>query len=453
MTKSIKSIFLFSFLISISVFSIRNVLTGTQEFFQFKWLIFSKSFNLIKFQFKMNIMLIGIVGKPSAGKSTFLNALTMVGAKTGSYPFTTIEPNRGTAYVRTKCKCTELGVKDNPRNSICENGFRFLPIQFLDVAGLVPGASEGRGLGNKFLDDLRQADLLIHVVDASGSLDAEGNQVDKGSWDPLKDVAFLEDEIDSWIKNIITRDYIGMKKKAEAEKIRLSKLLTEKLSGLKIFPSDISSSIFESDIIDDDPKTWDENLDNLVTIIRKKSKPIIVVANKIDQETAHENYERMKEILREDVFPASALSEVVLRSEQEKGTISYTPGDSDFKILDEEKLGKKKEILLKIKHEILERYGSTGIQKILNYIVFDKMKMIVVYPVEDLTKYTDKDGNVLPDAFLVPKGTTTIEFAGKIHSDFAKNFINGQLAPSGRRVGADYELQNNDVIKINAALK
>ncbi|MHA1952993.1 MAG: GTPase, partial [Candidatus Heimdallarchaeaceae archaeon] len=179
-------------------------------------------------------MLIGIVGKPSCGKSTFLNALTMVNAKVGDYPFTTIEPNRGTAYVRSPCVCKELDVTDNPKNSLCEDGIRFLPIQFLDVAGLVPGASEGRGLGNKFLDDLRQADVLIHVVDASGSLDAEGNAVDKGSWDPLDDVKFLEEEIDAWILAIINRDYETMKKKASAEKLRFSNLLYDKLTGLAI---------------------------------------------------------------------------------------------------------------------------------------------------------------------------------------------------------------------------
>ncbi|MHA1224657.1 MAG: GTPase [Candidatus Heimdallarchaeaceae archaeon] len=157
-------------------------------------------------------MLIGIVGKPSCGKSTFLNALTMVDAKVGDYPFTTVEPNRGTAYVRSPCVCKKLEVTDNPKNSICRDGIRYLPVQILDVAGLVPGASKGRGLGNKFLDDLRQADVLIHVVDASGSLDAEGNVVDKGSWNPLDDIDFLEAEIDAWLYAIIQRDYVLMKK-------------------------------------------------------------------------------------------------------------------------------------------------------------------------------------------------------------------------------------------------
>ncbi|MHA1198358.1 MAG: redox-regulated ATPase YchF [Candidatus Heimdallarchaeaceae archaeon] len=399
-------------------------------------------------------MLVGIVGKPSCGKSTFLNALTMVDAKVGDYPFTTVDPNRGTAYVQSTCVCKELDVQDNPKNSICKDGIRYLPIQILDVAGLVPGASEGRGLGNKFLDDLRQADVLIHIVDASGSLDAEGNQIDKGSWDPLEDVSFLEEEIDAWIKSIIMRDYEVMRKKASAEKLLFSILLHEKLTGLAIKKHQIDESIREVGIIDNDVNTWDDNLDSLITTIRKKSKPIVVVANKIDQPTSATNFNRLQNELDAKVFPASALAEVFLRTEQEDKTISYTQGEAEFTIIDEEKLGEgKKQLLMKIQSDLLEKYGSTGVQDVLTNVVFDLFNMIVVYPVEDVSKFSDKSGNILPDAYLVPQGTTAIELAGKVHSDFAKNFIHGSLAPSGRRVGSDYELKNYDVIKIVSAVK
>ncbi len=400
------------------------------------------------------MMLIGIVGKPSSGKSTFLNALTMVDAKVGDYPFTTVEPNRGTAYVRSPCVCKNLDVIDNPKNSLCKDGVRFLPVQFLDVAGLVPGASEGRGLGNKFLDDLRQADVLLHVVDASGSLDAEGNPVEKGSWDPMDDVKFLEKEIDAWIHEIIQRDYEMMKKKASAEKLRFSNLLSEKLTGLAIKKFTIEESIREIGIINDDPTTWDDNLLPLVTMIRQKAKPIVIVANKIDQPKAHENYLKLKDKLDSVVFPASALAEVFLRNEEKIKTIFYSPGEGNFEIINAEQINEsKKDLLAKINSDLLQKHGSTGVQDILSFVVFELLDMIVAYPVEDLTKLTDKDGNVLPDAFLIQKGTTALEFAAKIHTDFAKNFIHGQLAPSSRRVGADYELQNNDVIRIISATK
>lgn len=399
-------------------------------------------------------MLIGIVGKPSCGKSTFLNALTMVDAKIGDYPFTTVKPNRGTAYVRSPCVCKIHNVEDTPKNSKCKDGIRFLPVHFLDVAGLVPGASEGRGLGNKFLDDLRQADILLHIVDASGSLDAEGNPIEKGSWDPLKDIVFLANEIDAWILAIIQRDYVIMKKKAFAEKSHLSKLLHEKLTGLAVKKYIIDEAIRDVGIIDDDASTWDDKLAELVTVIRKKAKPMVIVANKIDQPKAEDNLNKLKEKLSIDVFPAAALAEVFLRSEQEKGTISYNPGNSIYQILNQEKLGEQKILLLeKIDENLLKKYGSTGVQAILSHVVFNLLNMIVVYPVEDISKLADKSGNVLPDAYLVPKGTTAIEFAAKVHTDFAKNFIHGQLAPSGRRIGADYELQNNDIIKIVSTVK
>ncbi len=399
-------------------------------------------------------MLVGIVGKPSCGKSTFLNALTMVNAKVGDYPFTTTKPNRGTAYVSSPCVCKKYDVIDNPKNSLCEDGIRYLPISFLDVAGLVPGASEGRGMGNQFLDDLRQADVLIHVIDASGSLDAEGNQIDKGSWDPLKDVSFLEEEIDAWIKSIIMRDYVAMMKKAAAEKLRFSVLLHDKLTGLAIKKHLIEASIREVGIIDDDFNTWDENIDALITTIRRKSKPIVIVANKIDQPTSEEHFTKLQDKLDITVFPVSALAEVFLRTEQEAHTIKYKQGDSDFTIIDDDNLGdSKKQLLKKIKTDLLDKYGSTGVQDVLSNVVFDLLNMIVVYPVEDVSKLSDKSGNILPDAYLVPKGTTAIELAGKVHTDFAKNFIHGTLAPSGRRVGADYELQNDDIIKIVSAAK
>ena len=399
-------------------------------------------------------MLVGIVGKPSCGKSTFLNALTMVDAKVGDYPFTTVKPNRGTAYVRSPCVCRIHNVEDNPKNSKCEDGIRFLPVHFLDVAGLVPGASEGRGLGNKFLDDLRQADVLLHIVDASGSLDAEGNPIEKGSWDPLSDVVFLDNEIDAWILDIIQRDYVTMKKKAMAEKLYLSKLLHEKLTGLAVKKYNIDEAIRDVGIIDDDASTWDDKLTELVTAIRKRAKPMVIVANKIDQPKAEDNLNKLQEKLSTDVFPAAALAEVFLRSEQEKGNISYNRGDSTYQILDQEKLGDQKKLLLeKIDESLLKKYGSTGVQAILSHVVFNLLNMIVVYPVEDTSKLADKSGNVLPDAYLVPKGTTTIEFAARVHTDFAKNFIHGQLAPSGRRIGSDYELQNNDIIKIVSVTK
>ena len=137
-------------------------------------------------------MIVGLVGKPSAGKSTFFKAATLAEVEIANYPFTTIEKNEGVGFVKVDCADKEFNVQCNPRFGYCLDHKRFVPIQIIDVAGLVPGAHEGKGRGNQFLDDLRQADVLIHVVDISGSIDENGRPVDRGSYDPANDVIFLD---------------------------------------------------------------------------------------------------------------------------------------------------------------------------------------------------------------------------------------------------------------------
>ncbi|MHA1408962.1 MAG: redox-regulated ATPase YchF [Candidatus Odinarchaeia archaeon] len=397
-------------------------------------------------------MLIGIVGKPSAGKSQFLNAACLTSAKTADYPFTTIEPNLGTAYVRHKCVCKELGVTCSPRNSICLNGIRLIPVNLLDVAGLVPDAWQGRGLGNKFLDDLRKADALIHVVDASGSLDEEGRPVTPGSWDPLKDIEFLEKEITMWLLQIIKRDWGKISRLAVMEKKNFIDILKDRLAGLGITKKHILTAAKLSAVQLDKPdKLNDEELYKFVDEIRKISKPMIIAANKIDKPTAKENIKRIEE-KGYFVIPTSALAEFFLRKLAEQEILSYIPGDSDFKILKPDKISNKdKEILGRIKSDILDVYGSTGVQKVLDEIVFNILDYITVYPVEDQSTFCDHQGVVLPDVLLVPRGTTAKQLAYRIHTELGESFIYGVCAQSNRRIGENYELQDGDVIKIVSA--
>jgi len=398
-------------------------------------------------------LLIGIVGKPSSGKSTFLNAACLTSSKTGDYPFTTIEPVPGTGYVRIPCVCKELGVEDQPQNSICLDGTRLVPINLLDVAGLVPDAWQGRGLGNKLLDDLRRADVLIHVIDFSGSLDADGNNIERGSYDPEKDIDFLDREIVKWLEQIVKKDWPRISRTCEAEKIPIDKLLTEKLTGLKITRVQIKTALNKAKVNISIPTKWsNEEIYNLLTILRKESKQMIFAANKIDIEGSDENFTKLKEKYGDDIIPCSALAEFFLRTYAEKEIISYTPGDGDFTILKPDKLSEKdKATLEKLRVNILQKYGSTGIQALINRAVFDILNVISVYPVEDQQKFTDHNGNVLPDVYLVPQGTTAREFAGMIHQDLEKSFINAILAKTQRRIGEKYEIQDGDVIKINAA--
>ncbi|MGC9778929.1 MAG: redox-regulated ATPase YchF [Candidatus Heimdallarchaeota archaeon] len=398
-------------------------------------------------------MLIGIVGKPSSGKSTFLNAACLTTSKVGDYPFTTIEPVPGTGYVRIPCVCKELDVEDNPQNSLCIEGVRLVPIPLLDVAGLVPDAWKGRGLGNKLLDDLRRADVLIHVIDFSGSLDADGNNIERGTYDPEDDITFLDREVVMWLDQLIKKGWTRISRTSETEKIPIDKLLAEKLTGLQITRVHIKKALIKSGLNIAIPTKWsDDELLNFLTILRFIAKPMIYAANKIDLEGSDDNYQRLKEKYGDDLIHCSALAEYFLRKFAEKEIISYTPGDSDFTILKPDKLSDKdQETLEKLRTNILQKYGSTGVQNLINRAVFDIMNVISIYPVEDQQKYTDHNGNVLPDVYLVPKGTTAKEFAGMIHQDLAKSFINAILVKTQRRIGEGYELEDGDIIKINAA--
>jgi ribosome-binding ATPase YchF (GTP1/OBG family) len=397
---------------------------------------------------------VGIVGKPSCGKTSFTNAACNTAFKVGSYPFTTIDANVGVTHVRTACACADFDVEDNPQNSICLDRVRLVPIKLIDVAGLVPGAHEGRGMGNQFLDDLRQADVLIHIVDASGALDAEGQEVDAGSHDPVDDVRFLEEELIEWMLGIIQKDWRRITGRVRSEGAKLEELLLEKLSGLKITRVHILRAIRDSDLKVETVDKWtDEETRVFVQTLQKIAKPIIIAANKIDRPNAEDNLKRLQEEFSDYlVVPVSALAEKVLKDLEQKGVIKYIPGDEDFQILTPDSLNENDLAQLeKIKENILKRYGGSGVQNILNKAVFDYLHMITVYPVHDANSLSDSDGNVLPDVYLVPEGTTAKEFAGHIHTDLMESFIHGIDARTKMRISDKHELKDRDVIKIVSA--
>ena len=391
------------------------------------------------------MMQIGLVGKPNVGKTTFFNAATKAHAEIANYPFTTIEANKGVMYARTTCPCREYNLQCNPRNSKCIDGIRYVPIEAIDVAGLVPKAHEGRGLGNKFLDDLRQASCLIHIVDVSGSTDEEGRPCNIGEHDPASDVAFLEEEIDYWIKGIIERDWRRLSMRCKTEGIKIEKMLAEKLAGLGIKEEAIKRAIRKAEL-SENAVTWgDEDLLKLATYMRKEAKPILLALNKADK-TPTEMIEKMR---GEYAIPTSASSELALIKAAENGFIEYKPGDSSFKILKEVD-EKQKKGLEYIKTHVLDRFGSTGVQKCIDKAVFELLNLIAVYPVEDEHKLSDKDGNVLPDVFLLPKGSTAIDLASKVHTDLAEGFIKAVDVRTKKVVGADHELKHGDIIHIVA---
>jgi ribosome-binding ATPase YchF (GTP1/OBG family) len=395
-------------------------------------------------------MQLGIVGKPNVGKSTFFNAATDAHAEIANYPFTTIEANRGVMYIRKPCPCQDFQVTCTPHNSKCVKGTRFVPIEAIDVAGLVPDAHKGKGLGNKFLDDLRQAHALIHIVDASGSTDDEGNPAEIGSYDPLKDVAFLETEITYWLFGIIKKDWERIARQAELENKKIERMLGEKFTGLGIKEEHIGDAIRKSALDHEHPSKWsDEELLGLTEYARRISKPMIIAFNKCDK--APDALMAKKDELSEYiVVPTSAESELALTNAAEKGLIQYTPGADSFTVLQAESMSApQKKALDYIQDHVLTKYGSTGIQKCIEAAV-KLLDLIVVYPVEDDTHLTDKEGRVLPDAFLVPRGTTAKDLAFKVHTDLGEHFIRAIDARSHRVVGADHPLNDGDVISIVA---
>ncbi|MDI6888355.1 MAG: redox-regulated ATPase YchF [Methanocellales archaeon] len=388
---------------------------------------------------------IGLAGKPNSGKSTFFKAATLVDVEIASYPFTTVDANHGMSHVRTKCPCKELKLECNN----CIDGDRFVPVELVDVAGLVPDAHLGKGLGNEFLDNLRQTQAIIHVVDASGGTDAEGNLVEIGTRDPVEDVRFLEKEMTMWMYGIIKRHWAQLTRKIPSRDAKIERILAERLMGVGANEVQIKVALHNASLEGKITDWSDEDLLRLADEIRKVSKPMTLAANKIDI-APEENIKRLTSLENESyiVVLASAAAELALRMADKKGVIKYLPGDANFQITAPEELtSAQKEGLERIR-TLMKKYGSTGVQQCIDKAIFGLLDHIVIYPVEDENKFTDKDGNVLPDAFLMKRGGTAHDMAYMVHTDLGEGFLYAVDAKTKRRISEEHVLQDGDIIKI-----
>ena len=393
-------------------------------------------------------MQIGLLGKANVGKSTFFSAATETPVPTGNFPFTTIEPNVGVAYVKADCACKHFDISHE--NQFCNVGVRFIPVKLIDVAGLVPGAHEGKGLGNQFLDDARQAEVLIHVVDIAGTTDIQGQPVPIGSHNPLEDVEFVQNEFDQWFVNILQREWDKITREIDQKRAKLTEAITKRFTGLGIKDYQVQEVLQQENLVSKNPKEWSTTeIETFVKKLRKNTKPIIIAANKAD---LCQDLEIINKISDSDVVPCSAETELLLRKASKSGIIKYSPGEKSFSVVEGKEISPPQQKALDLVKDVFSKIPSTGIQKILNKAVFDTLKFIVVYPVEDETKLTNKDGEVLPDAKLLPENSTAKDLAFLIHQDIAKGFLHAIDCKTKQRIGGDHKLQNGDVIKIVSTL-
>ena len=391
-------------------------------------------------------MLVGIVGRPNSGKSTFFKAATLSDVLIAPYPFATIKSNHGMAYVKIEDAAPEFGKVSNPREGYVkgEKGkWRFVPFELMDVAGLVEGASEGRGLGNEFLNNLAGADAFIHVVDMSGETDGEGKPVE--NYYPGKDINIVERELDLWYRGILMKVWKVFSRTLEMQKKNFAQAVAIQFSGLKVSEGDVKYVVLKYDFEVERPSLWsDEQIFSFSRELRRHTKPMIIAANKMDRPNSKANLEEIKKEFDYPIVPCFAEGELALREADKAGLIFYIPGENSFEM--KGSLNEKQKNALEEIKKVLNEFGSTGIQKILNTIVFDILKYVAIFPAGD--KLSDSKGNILPDCYLMPLGSTALDFAFRLHTDIGKNFVKAIDVRTKKAVGKDYKLKHRDGLEI-----
>jgi len=398
---------------------------------------------------------IGLIGKTNTGKTTFFNSATLSSAEISTYPFTTKKPESAVGNAITLCVHSEFKVQDNPNNSKCIDGWRYIPIELIDLPGLIKDAWKGKGLGNQFLSIAAQSDALLHVIDISGGIDTTGKIAEPGSGDPISDFADIEEELIMWYHKIFegNREKIS---KLVSSGSDLIEELTNLYRGIGVTKNHIKETLKITTLEDKDLDDFGiADSKKFSTHLRKISKPTLVVANKIDVEGADNNFVRFRERYNEIIsVPASADSELSLRRAEQKGLIKYSPGSEQFEILKSDELNQNQKNALEfIKKDIMGEYMRTGVQFAINIAVFKLLKMNSIYPVADEEKLSDKKGNVLPDLILLKDGATVKDLANEIHSDLIKGLLYAKDLRYNLRLPTTYQLRDRDVISIISASK
>ncbi len=404
----------------------------------------------------MAIVRIGLIGKTNTGKTTFFNAATLQSAEISNYPFTTKSPNTGVGRAATLCVHRELGLQaDNPRNSSCVDGWRMIPVEIIDLPGLIKGASEGKGLGNQFLSVASQSDVLLHIVDASGSIDADGKIASPGIGDPVADIADIEEELAMWYLKLFENnlDKVARTQKSNPS-ANFADMLGEVMRGIGVRRDHVLDALRRKKLFGEDAEHWSgQQRIDFAWALREVSKPTLIVANKMDVPIASKNFQKIRESYHDMIIvPSSAESELTLRRAEQSGVIRYSPGEERFEIVRGSKLNEKQQQALDhITKAILGEYLRTGVQFAINVAVFKLLRMNTIYPVSDPAKFSDGTGSVLPDVFLMHDGSTVVDLAESIHTALARGLLYAVDARTGLRLPEEYQLKDRDVLSIVSA--
>jgi ribosome-binding ATPase YchF (GTP1/OBG family) len=398
---------------------------------------------------------IGLIGKTNTGKTTFFNAATLATADISNYPFTTKHPSTGNAHAITICVHKEFDVQDNPKNSRCMDGWRYIPIELVDLPGLIKGAWQGKGLGNQFLTVAAQSDALIHVVDVSGGIDVTGRVTEQGTGDPVADVGDIEEELAMWYLKLLEGNREKISRSINSG-VDIVAAITDVLRGVGVRDEHVKMALQKNSMMNGKFDEFDpQKIKGFLRSLRTISKPTLILANKIDLPSAADNFKRLRDRYKDVlIIPSSADAELTLRRAETRGLIKYNPGDERFEIVHQEQLNDKQNWALNfIRRDILGEYLRTGVQFAINVAVFKLLSMNTVYPVADIKKLSDKHGNVLPDVYLMESGSTTEDLARTIHTELAKGLLYAIDARDGLHLPQNYVLKDRDILSIVSARK
>ena len=344
-------------------------------------------------------------------------------------------------YLQIDCACARYDLSDkcSPNHGSCQDGRRSVPIELLDVAGLVPGAHEGKGLGNKFLDDLRHADALVHVVDVSGTTDAEGKAT--RGYDPAQDIVWLRSEIVQWIQGNLMEKWGSIKRRHVAVKATAVETLQAQFSGYGSTASVVARTLDRLDLKEPLEQWSDETISKVVNAFTDEKFPTVFALNKIDHADADKNVSKIAKMQDPNsIVLCSAISEVFLRRLVKQGFIKYIeggefvdtredliaagdPNGGGLKEMDE----KLKNRLENLRDMVLYRFGSTGVVQVLSKAA-ELLGLVPVFPVRNITTFSSGTGRVnavFRDCVLVKKNTTVGQVARKFMGDAPLAFVEG----------------------------